>query len=293
MATTSSVNEQPSAPAASGGSGLLVSLGPLSREALAVTLSNLAEAFPAQAVLVATPDPVSDTAVAPHLQLVPYTPPAPTTSSWLLSAADYLNTWKLLDGHHAGACLLLGPEAQSLGPAAVRALAEAVVAQHADLATPRYDLGPRDGLVNSAILYPVTRALFAVRSRYPLAVDLALSARMSERLAAVAQRHTASGANAALVWPVPEAAVASYSIAEVAAGPRALPPPGTIDLNSVLAQVAGSLFAEVDAKAAFWQRARLSYPPRNGSLAHTQPLAHANGSAEPPDVTAMLDSFRL
>src|SRR6185437_6201384 len=222
-----------------------------------------------------------------------YDPPSPGPPSWVLSPADFVNCWKLVDEHHAPACLLLGPEAQSLRLQTLRALAEAVLAQHADLATPRYDLSPRDGLVNSAILYPVTRALFSVRSRYPLAVDLALSARMAERLAAVAQRHTASGANATLVWPVPEAAIASYSIAEVAAGPRALPPPGTIDLNSVLAQVAGSLFAEVDAKAAFWQRARLSYPPRNGSLAHTQPLVHANGSAEPPDVAAMLDSFRL
>ena len=294
MATIPSINEQRPTPPASGSAGLLVSLGPLSHEALAVTLANLAEAFPAQPVLVATPDHVSpDTPVAPHLEVVPYTPPAPTTSSWLLSAADYLNTWKLIDEHHAGACLLLGPEPQSLGPSAVRALAQAVVTQHADLATPRYDLSPRDGLVNSAILFPVTRALFATRSRYPLAVDLALSTRMAERLATVAQRHTASGANAALVWPVPEAAVAGYSTVEVAAGSRALPPPGTIDLNSVLAQVAGSFFAEVDAKAAFWQRARLSYPPRNGSSTQAQPLAHANGPEDTPDVAAMLDSFRL
>src|SRR5437870_3750634 len=108
MATTPSVNEQRSAPAANASAGLLVSLGPLSHEALAVTLSNIAEAFPAQPVLVATPDHVSpDTTVAPHLEVVPYTPPAPTASSWLLSAADYLNTWKLIDEHHAGARLLL------------------------------------------------------------------------------------------------------------------------------------------------------------------------------------------
>lgn len=297
MATTPSVNEQSASAVAGGdpGAALLVSLGPLSPEALTATLANLAEAFAGQTVLVATPDPVPpDTAAAAHLQLVPYTPPAPTAASWLLSAADYLNTWKLLDEHHANACLLLGPESQSLSTSAVRALAQAVATQHADLATPLYELGPRDGLVNSAILYPVSRALFAARSRYPLAVDLALSARMAERVATVAQRHTASGANAAVVWPVAEAALASYSITEVAAGPRALPPPGAIDLNSVLAQVAGSLFAEVDAKAAFWQRARLIYAPRNGAPpAHNQAAAHASETPGPPDVASMLDSFRL
>ena len=281
---------------ASASPGLLVSLGPLSPSDQKATLANLSEAFPTQKVLVATPDPIpSEASVPPHLQLVPYSPPAQPTSPWLLSAADYLNAWKLADEHKAAACLLLGPESQSLSPAAVRALAEPVLMRRADLATPRYELGPHDGLVNSAVLYPVTRALFATRSRYPLAVDLAFSARLAERLAVIAQRYTASGQSSALVWPITEAAGASYSIVEVLAGPRALPPPNTIDLNSVLAQVAGSLFAEVDTKAAFWQRARPVYPPRNGSppTPHLRAASPEGASSAPPDVTPMLDSFRL
>ena len=294
MATTPIVNEHtaPADNAAAAAHRLLVSLGPLTPDSLKAVLANLAEAFAQSPILVATPDPApAETSIPANVQLVTYIPSAPThPTSWLLTAADYLNTWKLLDEHGAKACLLLGPESQSLGPAAVRALAEAVLSQQADLATPHYQLGPHDGLVNSALLYPVTRALFATRSRYPLAVDLAFSARMAERLATVAQRSTASGANSALVWPVAEAAVASFSCAEVPAGPRALPPPGTIDLNSVLAQVAGSLFAEVDVKAAFWQRARLGYPSR-GTAPH--PSAPSAADSEPPNVTPMLDSFRL
>src|SRR6185312_6083703 len=297
MADTITTEEHTNpSPGASNTAGLLVSLGALAPDALTAVIANLAHAFPDAPLIVATPGSVPvDTIYGAQLQLVSYNPPAPGPPSWLLSAADFLNCWKLIDEHHASACLLLGPEAQSLHPDALRALADAVLVQQADLATPRYDLSPREGLVNSAILYPVTRALFAARSRYPLAVDLAFSARLVERLATLAQRHTASGSNAALLWPVAEAAVASFSITETPAGPRALPPPGTTDLNSVLAQVAGSLFAEVDARAAFWQRARLAAAPRSGppSSPAAPQSAGANESVEPPDVTPMLDSFRL
>jgi hypothetical protein len=296
MATTPTTDQHTAPAQASNGAELLVSLGPLAPDTLAAVLANLAQAFPQQTIIVATPSAVPvETAAGTQFQLVSYNPPAPGPASWLLSAADYLNCWKLADEHHASACLLLGPEAQSLRPQTLRALADAVLVQHADLATPHYDLSPRDGLVNSAILYPVTRALFAARSRYPLAVDLAFSARLAERLATLAQRYTASGGNAAVLWPVAEAAVASFTIAETPAGPRALPPPGTTDLNTVLAQVAGSLFAEVDARASFWQRARLAYAPRNPAAPATiaPQTSGANESTEPPDVTPMLESFRL
>ena len=66
----------------------------------------------------------------------------------------------------------------------------------------------------------------------------------------------------------------------------ALPQPTGNDLNSVLAQVAGSLFSDVDAKAAWWQRARPSPPAYAGSMS-THPMS-ASG-----DVQTMIESFRL
>ena len=215
----------------------------------------------------------------------------------MLTAADYVNTFKLMQENGASTCLLLGAESQSLHPEALRALADSVQSGTADLVTPRYDLRARDGLVNSAILYPVTRALFGTRPRYPLAIDLAFSSRMAEKLAACGQRYTSSGQNAALVWPVAEAAAAGFSVAEVPAGTRTLPPPDVADLNSLLAQVAGSLFADVDAKANIWQRSRLAYTPRAAaSIAETAPSQATTDSPDLPDiqeVQPMLDSFRL
>jgi hypothetical protein len=297
MATSSTVSENATQPSPTAPPfGLLVSLSALSPDALDATLANLALAFPDQAVLAATPDPAPATLPASsHLRLTTYTPATPSPGGWVLSAADFLNTRKLMQDHQFTACLLLGSEAQSLAPEALRALADAVLTSHADLAAPRYSLGPRDGLVNSAILYPVTRALFATRPRYPLAIDLAFSTRMADRLAASAQKHIATNQGVPLVWPVAEAAAAGFSIAEVPAGARTLPPPDFADLNSLLAQVAGSFFADLDAKASFWQRARLAYSPRAAAVfaesAHES--ATASEAPEGPDVQPMLDSFRL
>ena len=151
-----------------------------------------------------------------------------------------------------------------------------------------YDLPPRAGLVNSAILYPLSRALFASRTRYPLAIDLGLSPRMAERLAGAGQRFTAINQTDAPLWPVSEAAVAGFAITEVDAGPRALPQPAEPDLNTILPGLTGSLFADIEAKAAFWQRARQTPQARNSI-----PNGHAHTADAAADIAPMLQAFRL
>jgi hypothetical protein len=263
---------------------LLVSLVPLPPDAFEAMLANLALAFPGETVLVATPDAAPQHSADSPLRLLPYSVTTVSASPWTLTATDYLNTYKLAQENHASACVLLGAEAQSLHPEAIRALARSAL--QTDLTTAYYNLGPREGLVNSGILYPVTRALFGTRPRFPLAIDLGLSLRMAERLAAAAQRFTATGQNDAFLWPLNEAAAAGFSVAEVNIGPRTLPQPVAPDLNALLAQIAGSLFADVDAKASFWQRARGVQP--SNSITQSAPIA------EPPtDITPMLEAFRF
>ena len=295
MALTSSnldskIEARVSAPAAG---NLLVSLSSLPPESLETTLTHLVLAFPEANmhanILVASPDaghPVLAGASFGPLRLLPYTAVAPSINPLFLSAADYLNTFQIMQDHQARACLLLGAESQSLSPESIRALSAAVLSSAVDLAVPRYHLGPREGLVNSAILYPVTRALYGARTRFPLAIDLGLSARMAERLAAVAQSFTASEQSDAILWPVAEAVAANWTISEVEAGARTLPHPSSVDLNALLAQIAGSLFADINAKASVWQRVRIVQPGRPISM----DASPADGW---PDVTPMLEAFRL
>ena len=284
MASTQTNIDLASSPTTALTSGLLVSLVPLPPDALETMLANLALAFPDETVLVATPDAAPQHSSDSPLRIIPYTVTTVSTSPWILTASDYLNTYKIAQENNATGCVLLGAESQSLHPEAIRSLAKSALQN--DVSMAHYDLGPREGLVNSAILYPVTRALFSTRPRFPLGIDIGLSVRMAERLATVAQRFTAIGQNDAYLWPLSEAASAGYSVTEVHVGSRTIPQPLTPDLNTLLAQITGSLFADVDSKAAFWQRARGVQPPQtvNGSA----PIAE-----QPPDITSMLEAFRF
>ncbi|HEX7157392.1 MAG TPA: hypothetical protein VF214_00145 [Edaphobacter sp.] len=266
---------------------LLINLAPLSLEALESALSKLALAFPTQPVLVALPEAPSLAAQVSFntLRLLPYAPQAPTSSTNpTLTASDFINTWKLAQENNAAACLVLGAESNSLQPDSIRALAAAAFTT--DLAVAHYRLGPNEGLVNSAILYPVTRALYCARPRFPIALDLGLSLRMAERLAAAAQRLNGVDQADALIWPVAEAAVAYCTCTEVEVPTRTFPQPPAPDLNTVITQVAGSLFADIEAKAGFWQRVR-STPPVPSATHVPVPIDNL------PDVSPMLDTFRL
>jgi len=285
--TTTSTNTlaEEATPSAPPAAELLILLTPMPREQVDLVVANVAKSFPADQLdqlLVATSDPAQERSSS-GIRLVP-TPNG--AISWTLTASDYVAAFQLAQKHHSRAILILGPEASSLQASALHDLADAVLIRSVDLAIPHYDLPSRTGLVNSAILYPLTRSLFATRARFPLALDLALSLRMAERMAAGGQRFTAINQPTSLLWPVNEAATAGFTIEEIPAGARTIPQPVELDLNAVLALVNGSLFTDLETKAAYWQRARV-LPPRRSlytSLANTD---------APPDIAPMIDGFRL
>jgi hypothetical protein len=281
MATANETLES-SPPPADPNPGLLVLLATMAPEQLESVLTNLTSFLPAEAIIIATPDaPATD--AWPDLRFVPV---PSTTTTWTLTAADFINAYQLAEENQARAILMLGQGASSLRSSALRDLANAVMATTSDLAIPCYDLPPHAGLINSAILYPLTRALFACRVRFPLAIDLGLSLAMAQRLAGAAQRATPVNESAALLWPIDEAAVAGLTIKEFRVGTRETPQPAESDINSILASVTGSLFADIDAKAAFWQRARQLPVPQ-------YPMPQEPRIDSGADITPMLDAFHL
>jgi hypothetical protein len=210
-------------------------------------------------------------------------------SDWVLTVSDFLAANELAQKHDAAQILLLGADVCSLPPASIRQMVDQIAAG-TDLAVPAYSLGPHDGLVTSAVLYPLTRALFAANIRFPLPMDAAMTRRMSDRIASIARRHAGSQPDA-LLWPVAEAATAGFSVRQIdsrAATPLA--PPST-DFNALFASVTGSLFADIEAKAPFWQRAR------GLASALPEPRGPGNGRADHNDVAeelpGMVDAFRL
>lgn len=259
---------------------LLVLATAMSPEQFQGVLTNLGDAFSAESIVVATQNDLAAVARTP-LRVIPT---GQSNAAWTLKSSDFINAFEVAHQYEVRAVLMLGPGADSLSPLALRGLADAVQNAATDLAMPHYALPPNTALINSAILYPVTRALFAARARYPLAVDLGLSMRMAERLAMAAQRF--NNQNDALVWPVNEAVTAGFSVEEIDVGPRAVPQPAEIDINSILALVTGSLFGDIETKAAVWQRPRRPPVVRRPN----QENAAAGSTA---DVAHMVEAFRL
>lgn len=263
---------------------LLILLATLPQEQLSSVLNKLTASIAPEDLLIATSDEAAKMA-RPDLHIVT----ADTTkSSWTITAADFASAAQLAHENNAAAVLMLGPECDSLSEGSLRDLAAAALSPAIDLAVPRYELPPRAGLANSAILYPLSRALFASPVRFPLAVDLGMTLRTTERLAAAAERLLKLNQTAAFLWPVSEAANAGFTIREVDVGTRAVPQPAEPDLNAILPLITGSLFADVEAKAAFWQRPRSVPQDRVRRVAPQMPAA--DGAT---DVAPMLQAFRL
>jgi len=287
MATTDPISEITPLSAADD-HGLLVLLAPMTPEQLELVLGNLSASFPGENLLIASPNAVSDTALAgshPSLRIV--AAPA-ANASWTLTAADFVSAYQLASKENARAILMLSPESGSLSASAIGALANAVLTTPTDLAIASYHLPPNAGLVNSAILYPLSRALFSSRVRFPLAVDLGLSLRMAERLAGTAQRFTKVNQGDTPLWPVNEAAIAGFTIGEFDVGTRILHQQTGPDLNTIFPVVTGSLFTDIDTKAAYWQRFR-PLPPAVDSL----PISQATSGDAATDIAPMLQAFRL
>jgi hypothetical protein len=265
---------------------LLVCLPSIPSETVQAVLEHLASVFAPDEVLVLSPD-LDETQHGGYtpLPIAAYEGPR-GQSEWVLTGGDYLGAYVQMERHDFGAALLLGSDIAALPPTAIHQMAQ-MLASGADLTVPAYALAPHEGLVNSALLYPLTRALFTTNIRFPLAADAGLSRRMAARLAAAAQRPNATSQPSGLLWPVAEAAVGSFSVREANAGRRSLKAPAGADFNALFAEVASSLFADIEAKATFWQRTR----PIAASFRSEAPLSQSGDVDD--ELRSMVDSFRL
>jgi hypothetical protein len=272
----------------SNSASLLVCLPFATADELHTIQAMLAAALSGQQMLLAAPGLETSPEQSAEFAILDYPTTAQRDGTWALTAVDYLSASQLAVEHNADVTLILGAEADSLSPTAFSALVIAVVNGKADLAIPHYTTGPHDALVSSALLYPMTNALFGVTAHMPLPPDIAFSSKMAHRLTTVA-RKPATGLANPLLWPASEATLASLIVREVEVGNRTLPQPVNADLNTLLAEVVGSLFSDTELKATFWQRARPAMPvqPR------TQPAPSISPIEELEEVRAMVESFRI
>jgi hypothetical protein len=155
--------------------------------------------------------------------------------------------------------------------------------EHFDLVAPCYARHPFEGLINRAIIYPLTRALYGKRIRNPLGPDFGISSKLLERI---------SSGPRTRIHPVvsltAEAATGNMKICQSHLGQRSYSRPDWTNLSSVLSQVLAPLFLDVERYAPHWQHTRGSTAvPEFG-----EPLFVA-GPENAVEVSPLLELFSL
>jgi hypothetical protein len=166
----------------------------------------------------------------------------------------------------------------------LEAMAVPVLGGRVDLVLPRYARHRLEGLINTGLVYPLTRALYGRRVEGQLGIDFGFSPRA---LAALGAMRIVTGHPRPL-WLVTEATRHSLTMAQVSPGAWRPPAEPPADISTALAQVAGSVFEDMELNAAVWQRVRGVQPVQTFG----RPPAHPDEPRD-VDVAPMLESFRL
>lgn len=216
----------------------------------------------------------------------PWTTLDPTAAPWLDIANAQRNIFSLGASLQARACILLHHDLSALDAQTLRLLMEPVLEEKCDLVAPVYPEGPYDGLLNKSVLAPLSRALYGRRVRTPLPFDFSASGRMLQKLADAGS--TLAQAEPQLVWPANRIAMDTGRVWQAHLPIKHATQTDGLDLSAVLTQLVGSLFAEVEECASYWQRIRGSQP--------TELLGTPESVEDDPapiDPRPMIDSFLL
>ncbi len=107
------------------------------------------------------------------LRFVPYALPAasPERIPWLPGVGTYQALFAMARELGVSACAVIGFDLTALQPNFLAPMMTAILEKGCELVMPVYSSGKFDGLLNSSIYAPLTRALYGRRVRFPLAPD--------------------------------------------------------------------------------------------------------------------------
>jgi hypothetical protein len=258
---------------------------------LASSLSSLRIVFAwaGPAGVSATADAEEDSAKKAPVTLLPYTSLTPASGEfWSGVSAHQRAVLALAASLSARACIVLGADLAALQTHVLQLLTYAVLDRQCALAMPIYPASRYEGLINTGILSPLSRALFGKRIHYPIAFDFAASGGMCGHF--LRQSAGSNGTGPALLWPVTVAATQAppQTIGQVHIDVHHRVAAEGLELSAVLGQMVGSLFQEMEQFAPQWQRIRGSQATPVWGNAPAEERA-----GETVDPQPMLDSFLL
>jgi hypothetical protein len=163
-----------------------------------------------------------------------------------------------------------------------------------DLVTPCYTHSRFEGLLNGAIVSPLTRALYGRRIEHPLGPDFGVSGRLARHFVenTAPARDPRSLASIAV-----EAVSQGFEICQAKVGVRHYPATDWMNQSSVLAAILDPVFREMALRAQYWQRIRGSqtvpaFDDPFRSASSEDPLPPLD-PGPPPDTHRMFESFEL
>ena len=210
----------------------------------------------------------------------------PATLPWVVSSAAQKAICSLAVDLSAKVCVVLHGDLKMLSVERLQTLTQAIHEKQCDLVLPIYQSRKFDGLLNHGILAPLARALYGQRVRYPLAQDFGCSARMFHKLSELTGgRERGDGS---LLWPATHAAMANYQVCQAIVDVHHQAQTEGLELSTILTSLVGSVFAEMEAYAPYWQRVRNSQPTATYGNAVQQ-----TSDGEPVDAKPLVESFVL
>lgn len=188
----------------------------------------------------------------------------------------------------ARACSVIVSQPQAVTRHWIFRLVQPVMNLGFDLVTPCYARQKMEGLLTRSILSPLQRALYGEQIQNPMGPDFGLSGKLLQRVLTQEPAGRRGPEVNALASIASTAACGGFQICETYLGLRTQRATDWGNLSSLLAEVLGPVFLDMEGRAAQWQRIRGSRAlPQFG-----QPEAPPADTGS-VDVHSMIESFRL
>ncbi|GGG91417.1 hypothetical protein [Silvibacterium dinghuense] len=225
------------------------------------------------------------------LELLPFVPAAhdPSLGPWIELSSAQLAVIGLASILEARGCIVFHPDLAAFDDPGSLQLAIPILEGNCDLVMPVYPEGKYEGLLNKGLLAPLSRSLCGRRVSAPLPSDFGVSARMISRMTAGQPQRALTAPR--LLWPATVAGMDGGEICEAPLHIRHSTQSEGLELSTVIGQLVGSLFQEVELQAAQWQRVRGSQAMR--ALTAQSGAGPETAELPAPDPQPLIDSFVL
>ncbi len=215
-------------------------------------------------------------------------PPGPAETPQQSISNAYRTVFAVGDKLGARACGVVAMQSQTVTGRWIYGLVQPVLDLGFDLVAPCYTRHKMEGLLNRSVLAPLHRALYGQQLQNPMGPDFGISGKLLRQVLGQDSARRRGMERNTLASIASAAACGNFQVCESNLGVRTQHPTDWGTLSSLLAEVLGAAFLEMEGRAAHWQSIRGSKAvPRFGPPEAPPP---DTGSV---DVHGMIESFQL